>query len=340
MTNKAKASADGTDSLEDSETATATQSPALTLVKSVFVTGQGSCDTAKNELIYVNKAHEPVKLTWCFKVTNVGNVSLDNPRLVDTPLGITASDSLPIASGSLPLLPGESLVLYFEESGRLDSLENVASVTMDPPGGKDPVSDTDSEAVFAYVFDPPYGVKTGQVSGTDIIRWNMVWINNSIIIANGVVIEDPIPAGMTYRPGTLTCTPQGITTVQGVSCSDAGNFISPNLIKVIANFGPDAGHTTEADAENELVISFEVTVDNPNIAQTFQNQGNATWTPPGGDTLTGLTDDKTPGGDHPTVIKFDPPVPIPTLSEWAMILLSLMLMGMVWRSRSRFGVNS
>ena len=342
VTNIAMASAGGTNSNEDSATAAVEGNPVLSLVKSVFVTGQASCDTASNKLVYVNKNQDPVNLTWCFKVTNIGNVSLDNPQVVDTPLGINASDSLPIHSGSLPLLPGESLVLYFEESGRTTSLENVASITMDPPDGGEPVSDTDSEAVFAYVFDPPYGVKTGQVDGVNVIRWSMVWINNSPINLTGVVIDDSIRAGMTYRPGTLTCDARGSTSLVG-TCNDSNYDGSRRRIQVTADFGPDLGAIDEASADNELVISFEVTIDNPYVSQSFENQATVTWDPdgPGGEEpLPGITDDDTPGGSDPTPIDFEPPAAIPTLSEWAMILLSLMLMGMVWRSRSRFGVNS
>lgn len=290
------------------------------------------------ELVYVNKNQDPVNVTWCFTVTNKGNEALDSLTLVDTPLGITQANVTRV-SGSLPLAPGASLVYTYAETGRTTSLENRAAVTLTPVGGGDPVSDTDDKAIFAYVFDPPYGVKVGQVNGFNVIRWNMVWINNSPITANGVVIEDPIQAGVTYRPGSLVCTPRGSTVLVG-TCNDANYNLVSKVIRVEANFGPDLGATTEADADNELVISFEVTVDNPAVSQTFENQATASWDCNGdceAEPLTGVTDDDAPGGTDPTPIQFIPPVPIPTLGEWATFLLGLLLIAMAWRQRRILG---
>ena len=313
---------------------------AIELLKTAFWESGASCATAKSPLVYVNKTQDPVDVTWCFTVTNQGNEALANPQITDAPLGID-QDDMTLSSGSLPLLPGAKLVYTYSDAKRKTSLENSASVSMTPVGGGDPVTAEDDEAIFAYVFDPPYGVKTGRVNGLNVIRWEMVWINNSPIDLNGVVIEDPIQAGMTYRPGTLSCDARGSTTVVG-TCGDANYDAVNRLIQVTANFGPDLGAFDRASADNELVITFEVTIDNPTVSQSFANQATATWDPdgPGGDDpVEGVTDDETPGGSDPTPIDFEPPVPIPTLSEWAMILLTLMLMGMVWRSRSRFGVN-
>ena len=313
----------------------------IELIKTAFLTGESgsSCATASSPLVYVNKNKDPVDVTWCFKVTNKGNEDLINPKLNDPLLGINNQALAAPASGSLPLKPGASATWFFVDQDRITSLENVATVTMDPKGGGVAVSDTDDKAIFAYVFDPPYGVKTGQVNGVNVIRWNMVWINNSPITATDVLIDDPIQAGMTYRSGSLACYARGSTAVVG-TCSDANYSAAQRHIQVTANFGPDLGATNEDNADNELVISFEVTVDNPSVGQSFENQATATWDPegPGGDgPLSGVTDDNAPGGGDPTPIIF--PAVIPTLSEWAMILLGLMLMGMVWRSRSRFGVN-
>ncbi|WP_170265680.1 IPTL-CTERM sorting domain-containing protein [Thiohalocapsa marina] len=308
--------------------------PGVQLVKTAFLTDEAgaSCTTSESPLVYVNKNQDPVNVTWCFTISNTGNEALNSLRLVDAPLGITLADVTPEA-GFLPLAPGASLVYRYDETGRTSSLENTATVSMTPVGGGGPVSDTDDAAIFAYIFDPPYGVKTGQVNGVDVIRWNMVWINNSPIVANGVVIEDPILGDVTYVAGSLTCTPRGTTTVVG-TCDDSNYNDVTRLITVEANFGPDLGATTEGEADNELVISFEVMVDNPTISQTFENQAEAQWDCDGActqDPLIGVTDDDEPGGPDPTPIEFDPPAPIPTLSEWAMLLLTLMLLSIGWR---------
>ena len=291
----------------------------LSLVKTVFETGAGSCATAQDELIYVNSQRAPVDLTWCFTVTNTGGVELTNPSVTDTDLGITLTTP---TSGSLPLQPNASLVFAYPETGRIASLDNTAQISMDAPGEK--LTDSAS-ARFAYVFDPPYGVKTGTLNGEDKVLWTMVWINDNPIDANGVVITDTIDAAMTYIPGTLTCTPRGTTTVVGGSCSDAANFSAPNQLSITANFGPDLGAVDEATANNELVISFEATIANPGSSQTLENQGSASWDadgPGGADPLAGITDsDQSASGAQPTVVAFNVAAPVPLMPwQWLLVL--------------------
>lgn len=333
---------------------------AVSIIKTLYNGNDGgaSCDTADDELVLVDVSPEkPEKdITWCFEITNTGNQYLHflapEDGIVDGPLGVKTLRDLS-GGGTLPLAPGARAVWYYHER-RNESLINSATVRMTPtdalgnPTGDSFVDNFDNAATatFAYIFDPPFGIKTGEIlNGQNVVRWNMVWINDSIIKAYDVEITDPISGGMTFR-GNLQCSPEGSIT-QVDSC----NFEAPSVtyprgrLVVVADIGPDPGATDAGTANNELVISFDVTIDNPNVPQRLENQGSATWDPDGPNgpqgTVTGDTDDKNaPGDSDPTPIDFQPPTPIPTLSEWAMILLSLILMGMVWRYRSRFGVNS
>lgn len=316
----------------------------IALTKTVFVTGEAgvSCANATDQKVYVNSNRDPVDVTWCFAIENTGTLELDNPVVTDTDLGLTAIGQLTLISGSLPLQAGATVVYAFEETGRTSSLVNTATAEMD--AGVIKVDDQNS-ATFAYVFDPPFGVKTGTLNGADRIRWTMVWINDSPINADGVIIQDQIDPAMTYIPGTLTCTPAGTTSlVQNgttnplVACSDAENFSGPDLITVTANFGPDLGATDAATAANELVISFEATIVNTGTAQTLENQGTSSWDPdgPGGAApVTGVTDsDTAAAGAQKSTVVFGLSTPVPIMPTALLSLMALLLAGYGFRLRS------
>ena len=304
----------------------------LMVAKTVYQgkTGGSACP-GLNELVIVDATHVPKDITWCFAVTNTGNTYLSNPLFDDAGLNIASGGSqaaVKLRSGVFPLAPGASATWYVEQT-RTTSLLNTVTVTMTPSNsggsslGLPTVSATSvGKTTFAYVFDPPFGIKTGQVNGVNIIRWTMVWINDNAVTAAGVILTDPPPVGMTYA-GNLVCTPQGSTIV--TSCAFEAPSVSypRGRVMVVADMGPDLGATSQANANNALQIAFDTSIDNPNVAQTFQNQGADSWTPPGGPTLTGTTSAPGTSGGATTVTFVPPVVPgIPTLSEWTLLLLS------------------
>jgi len=321
--------------------------------------GGEKCNTSDAQdtlILVVPDADRPAKnITWCFKVTNTGDQYLGfiglTDGIKDGPLGNKTLADFQLKSPSvLPatLAPGESLVWYYQES-RNTSLINSATVTMSPtdelgnPTGDKPVSNTDGAATFAYVYDPPYGIKTGkQIAGQNVIRWTMVWINDSPIVTEDVEISDIIPTGMTYRDGTLRCIPNNVTTDPETPKTIVKTCEYDGMVHVVADFGPDLGHTlAENNVNHALEVSFDVTIDNPNVSNSYQNQGTASWDcnkECAEKPHTIVTDDPLrPGEKEPTPIQYNPPpVSIPTLSEWAILLLGLMLIGMAWRTWSRF----
>ena len=351
ITNYASANSDGTSTPPGDPAATCPTSPTTTVCANEVTTVYGSptgnslvvektvyqgrnsgsgCPGVK-ELVIVDATHTPKDITWCFAVTNTGNNYLANPVFNDAGLNISAGvnqSAVKLRSGDLPLAPGASATWYVEES-RTESLLNTVTVTMTPsssggvPIGQPAVSATSSgKTTFAYVYDPPFGIKTGQLNGVNVIRWTMVWINDNAVMATGVVVTDPIPLGMTYG-GNLVCTPQGSTVVTSCAFEAPSGSYPRGRVIVVSDMGPDLGATSPANANHALRIAFDASIDNPTIAQSFQNQGTATWQPPSGPPMTGVT--TAPGGSSgdPTTVPFVPgvAVAIPTLSEWALILL-------------------
>jgi len=187
------------------------------------------------------------------------------------------------------------------------------------------------EANNPNLFDPPSGRKVITRENLPFIEWQMVWINNGNAVAVDVEITDSIPAGSFYRDGSLSCAPRGTSTV--TYCTyEAG----ANRVVYRGSIAPDPGATTEQQAQNEVVITYQTSVLPTTLG--VSNQGCARVV---GATREGCSDDpgtSTPGDPtvwHRPTIPGTPPVinPIPTLSPpmTAILLLMVGLLGAVAR---------
>jgi LPXTG-site transpeptidase (sortase) family protein len=132
------------------------------------------------------------------------------------------------------------------------------------------------------IFDPPTAIKTFNDAGLPELEFRMVWINSDNTAAINVQVTDQIPTGTAYVPGSISCVPQGssatvnvitvpvpisplIAAVPNWSC---GFDAVHNQIQWQGTIGPDNGHLTEATAQNEVIITFRVTVsDAVNLVQ-------------------------------------------------------------------------
>ncbi|MBK9927297.1 MAG: sortase [Anaerolineales bacterium] len=122
------------------------------------------------------------------------------------------------------------------------------------------------------VFDPPLGIKSLDGDGNPILIFRMVWINDSNVVATNVQVVDDIPVGTTYVPNSLQCVPQGLSTTNaGSSSAPLNTALTSCAFDATANGGlgriqwqgsiaPDPGATTEANASNEVIITFSVNV--------------------------------------------------------------------------------
>jgi len=142
----------GLDPVDDDDTASVDEvAPGISVAKSVYRghdSGAG-CDTAGDLVRNVNGT--PV--TWCFVVSNDGDVPLNPVTVVDGDLGVD-QDDLTLASGSInPLAPGDSATLYLEGTidGDLPNTATVGGIPTDPGGtplpGIDPPTDDDTAEV-------------------------------------------------------------------------------------------------------------------------------------------------------------------------------------------------
>ncbi len=178
------------------------------------------------------------------------------------------------------------------------TLRNVAAV-LPPPGTRDPtpgnnvVIDTDTVTSAPVgpgptVFHPPAGRKTVQTSDLPDLAWRVVWRNNANALPLLVRLLEPIPAATTYVDGSVTCVAQGLSLVEFCDFDAATNQVVADAI-----LGADLGATTEEQAANDVVITFQTTVLPGATAVT--NQALAHWDA----TDTGSVDDDISAGQIP-----------------------------------------
>jgi hypothetical protein len=138
------------------------------------------------------------------------------------------------------------------------------------------------------------------------LEWRMVWINNHNTIGNLVRLTADIPPGTTFIDGSLTCEVQGGSTqircdfVPAGGQAASGRQASGGQVVYEGILEADSGATGEADAANEVVITF-LTLASPTFSGDVQIQGQAQWDANNDDSL----EDEIAGGQT-AVLSDDP----------------------------------
>lgn len=159
-----------------------------------------------------------------------------------------------------------------------NTLTNTVTVT-EPAGTVDtnPANNI-ADDTNGQIFDPPSAFKTFNAAGLPVIEFRMVWINNGNAAAIDVQVTDTIPVGTTYVPGSVTCTPLNASitaaaataplntnAAQVTPSTSCGYDSVANGIQWQGTIAPDPGVANDANAEanavNEVIITFQVTVD-------------------------------------------------------------------------------
>jgi CshA-type fibril repeat protein len=316
-----------------------------------------ACNAGVDELVVVDAQRKPQKVTYCFKITNTGQTYLKNLRLEDLPLEPSFDQVLlkPAGLNTLILAPGAAATFFYQTS-LSDSVENVATVTATPSNangvatGTADVQASDNNAYLVYIFDPPFGVKTVTATGQVGLAWTMVWINASSKVAKNAEVSDSIPVGTTYA-GNLSCVPHGDTETDAPVASNC-TFEPVSAAyprgRVIwrGTMAADGNGATVQTAQHSLEIKFDVTLNNPTVQQTINNQGTLTYdvevtNNQGTTTVSTASVVTSNAGNNGNNVNTDPtsvtigggggvappkPLPIPALSPAALILLILSMM--------------
>jgi LPXTG-site transpeptidase (sortase) family protein len=243
VTNLASASAAGTTSNTDSETATAIQSPALTLVKSIT---SGSPYDSVGDVI-----------NYSFLVSNSGNVRLAGPVTVAD--NQSTDEACPnvntVGNFDAFLDPGESLTCTASHTVIQADL-NAGSVTnLASASAAGTTSNTDSETAVA-ISDPAVtktaNPTTAQVG--DTVTFTLVVTNTGSGNAYNVTLTDPIPAFLDIVPPVtvVPSIPPGDITIAGNNVTVAFGTLAPaatftvTITTVVNSLGLPPGGTNTA----------------------------------------------------------------------------------------------
>ena len=188
----------------DSETVTATRTPAIDVVKAANPTTV----TAANQIV-----------TYSFVVTNTGNVTLSNVGVTDPLPGLSA-----ISCPASTLAPGAATTCtatYAVTQANINAgrIDNTATATGTPPAGAGgPVTDTDSETVAATrtpSIDLAKSATPNNVTAANqVVTYSFVVTNTGNVTLTSVVVTDPLP-GLS----TVTCPSTTLAPAATMSCS-------------------------------------------------------------------------------------------------------------------------
>ena len=193
------------------------------------------------------------------------------------------------------LAPGGTVTFTLTGTVTADAmgmLANTATVTppdgvTDPALGNNTVTDTNAVLPPA-AFGPPSGQKTVQEGAFPDLAWRVVWLNPANAAPLRIRGLDPMPIATTYVDGSVTCVARGQSTVARCAFDAATNQLVYDGI-----VGPDPGATTEVQAANAVIITFQTAV-LPGVTQVA-NQALAHWDATG----TGTVNDDISAGQVP-----------------------------------------
>nr|WP_255433562.1 choice-of-anchor K domain-containing protein [Tessaracoccus sp. MC1865] len=185
----------------DDETVPATQSPAISIVKSADVATYDAVDDV---------------ITYTFLVTNTGNVTLTDVQVTDPLEGLSALECTPAMGATLaPQETMECSATYSVTQADLDagSVDNTATTVGTPPAGDD-VTDTDDETVPATQTPAIQIVKSADLTSYDaagdVVTYTLTVTNTGNVTLSDVSVSDEMLA--------VDAAACAATLVPGASC--------------------------------------------------------------------------------------------------------------------------
>jgi uncharacterized repeat protein (TIGR01451 family) len=243
------------------------------------------------------------RIDWTGEVSAGGTVTLVFDVTVDSG----------IATGTT--LSNQGTVYYASDGGGTNDSSELTDANLTEPG-RQPTQVTVGGSPEGVAIKSVTDENGGNVEPRDSLLYTIVFRNQSGFDVNDLEFIEEIPADTTYIPSSVTI-PSGSTVVSETP--------------VLRITGIDV------PARGQVEVTFRVQVINPVPAGVTQiiNQGTVFYDSDGNgtnDTLQQTDGDTAQPGNQPTTIAVTPkPPPIPTLSEWGMILLGILLTGIAVR---------
>lgn len=304
--------------------------PQLTLDKTMTLAIDSNADNSINpgELVRVDIVVRNNGSAAAHNVQLRDDLSTLNATLVDysvtTTQGVVLSRS-PLLSVNVGTLAANATatVSFLVNAVSVGAIDNAA--TANDEAGQNVIASASVPVTAFDPFDPPSGEKVFNAEGIPELAWKQVWINPNDSYFMPVRIVDGIPANSTYVDGSIACEARGIST-QSRCEFDAAT----QQVIFEGSMGADGNATTESGAQNEVVITFRVRVDN--LAQQVSNQAEVQWDANGNGSLSDddgvavSNDPETDAMQDPTVWKPNPPQAVPSIDRLAMLVLLMLLL--------------
>lgn len=226
----------------DFETATATQSPALTIAKSIT---SGDTYSAVGDLV-----------NYSYTITNSGNVTLAGPFTVEDDVIGTLADC---ATG--PLAPGESTACtasYAVTQADLDngSVTNYAYATT---GYQDNTVTSNTDQATATADQNPglttvkAALESSYASVGDVINYTITVQNTGNVTIDNIVVSDP------NADSAPVCDLSSLAPGQTATCSATHTVVLADLqagqvVNVALATGQDPNGSPVSDPSNEVIV--------------------------------------------------------------------------------------
>ena len=231
-------------------------------------------------------------ITYTFKITNTGNVTVDSLVISDPLVGLSA-----ITGYATTLAPGEHTTgsaTYVVKQADVDAgvLDNTATAEGDDPND-DPVTAEDSESV-PFAADPSIDlVKTPDydtpLNVDDVITYDYTVTNDGNVTLTNIVLEDNVLG--TIDLGAATLAPGESTTGQATHTVTQADVDAGQIVNVadVTGTAPDSTQVTDQDTATVMIpqepaLAIEKTGDGGpisvgetvNYTITVSNTGNLT----------------------------------------------------------------
>ena len=245
----------------EAENPAAINEAAITLSKTVAAGANADCATAV-ELVTVNAG---TQVTYCFTVTNTGEVTVRVPEVIDATLGITVA----IAAADQDIAPGTSVTVSATVVATGDLLNTASSpglpiddATGEPIPGFAPLVPTDTAEVDTLEADLSLTKSNNGQNrarlGQDV-GYTLVVTNDGPDPAVNVQIVDSLPTGL-----TIVSVPE----LAGWTCSNTASTITCDKTDPLAaNTSETLTYIVNVNAEaplaEQIVNTATVTSDTP-----------------------------------------------------------------------------
>ena len=221
----------------------------ISLVKQVAAGADADCATAVDEL----EVNAGTSVTWCFTVTNTGNVDLEVTEIVDDELGLTIA--IPVESQVLAPDASVTVTAVTEINDPINNVARVEGTPLDAQGEpfSDPpvIADDDSAQVTPLRADLSIVKTTSSddpVEPGSELTYTLTVTNLGPNAAVDVVVNDMLPPELSYV---------ALPAIDGWACAA---FVADNFVDGVSTEGFSCTKGSPMQLGEQIALEYTVLV--------------------------------------------------------------------------------